>query len=106
VSLSAWLPEFKRRRIFRALVGYGLFSFAILQVVEPVMHGLDLPVYLDFFRGRLAAYDGRDDAAVRWLDRALAAQRAQVVDMLCGPKRLSETWQPAPETCAGYGSKH
>jgi TolB-like protein/Tfp pilus assembly protein PilF len=93
---------------------------------------------LDFFRGRLAAYDGRDDEAVKLLDGALkfngaswgradltmplfdrllrradyqaalqrldailAAQRAQVVEMLCGPKRISENWKPAPETCAG-----
>jgi hypothetical protein len=34
------------------------------------------------------------------LDTALTAQRAQVVAMLCGPQRLSATWQPAPETCA------
>ena len=96
------------------------------------------PLILDFYRGRLAAYDGQDDRAVALLQRALtatgfswgradldhpvfarllrrpdyvtalkkldailAAQRARVVDMLCGPKRISETWQPAPETCAG-----
>jgi len=35
------------------------------------------------------------------VDAALAVQRAQVIDMLCGPQRLSPTWQPAPETCAG-----
>jgi TolB-like protein len=29
--------------VFRALVGWGIFSFAILQVFEPVMHGLHLP---------------------------------------------------------------
>jgi TolB-like protein len=33
-------------------------------------------------------------------DAVLAAQRAQVVAMLCGPERLSTTWRPAPETCA------
>jgi TolB-like protein len=43
VNLSAWLQEFKRRRVFRALVGYGLVSFGLLQVAEPVMHGLNLP---------------------------------------------------------------
>ena len=35
--------ELKRRRVFRAVVGYGLVSFALLQIVEPVMHGLHLP---------------------------------------------------------------
>jgi TolB-like protein/Flp pilus assembly protein TadD len=43
VDLSAWLQEFKRRRVFRALAGYGLISFALLQVAEPVIHGLNLP---------------------------------------------------------------
>jgi TolB-like protein/tetratricopeptide (TPR) repeat protein len=32
--------EFKRRRVFRALVGYGIAAFAVLQIIEPVMHGL------------------------------------------------------------------
>jgi TolB-like protein/tetratricopeptide (TPR) repeat protein len=38
-----WLEEMKQRRVFRALVGYGIVSFAVLQVAEPVMHGLRLP---------------------------------------------------------------
>jgi len=37
------LAEFKRRRIFRALVGYGIAAFAVLQIIEPVMHGLHWP---------------------------------------------------------------
>ena len=40
---ASWFEEMKRRRVFRALVGYGVFSFAVLQIIEPVMHGLDLP---------------------------------------------------------------
>jgi TolB-like protein len=100
------------------------------------------PIILDFIRGRLAAYDGRDDeavallhraltstgfswgradlamplftrllrrpdyqAALKGLDAILAAQRAQVVKLLCGPQRISATWQPAPETCAGYSPR-
>lgn len=43
MELSAWVQELRRRRVFRALVGYGIASFAILQIVEPVMHGLHLP---------------------------------------------------------------
>ena len=35
--------ELKRRRVFRALVGYGIAAFAILQIIEPVMHGLHWP---------------------------------------------------------------
>jgi TolB-like protein/Tfp pilus assembly protein PilF len=97
-----------------------------------------VPLFVDFLRGRLAAYDGRDgeavallhgaltftgaswgradlkmplfdrllrrpdyQAALKGLDGILATQRTQVVAMLCGPQRLSENWQPAPETCAG-----
>ena len=37
------LGELKRRRVFRALVGYGIAAFAVLQIIEPVMHGLHWP---------------------------------------------------------------
>jgi protein-disulfide isomerase len=37
------LEELQRRRAFRALIGYGVVAFAVLQVVEPVMHGLRWP---------------------------------------------------------------
>ncbi|TMA32350.1 MAG: tetratricopeptide repeat protein [Deltaproteobacteria bacterium] len=39
----ALFAELKRRRVFRALVGYGIAAFAVLQIVEPVMHGLRWP---------------------------------------------------------------
>jgi tetratricopeptide (TPR) repeat protein len=42
VDLSAWLQELRRRRVIRALLAWGLFSFAVLQVVEPVQHALGL----------------------------------------------------------------
>jgi TolB-like protein/Flp pilus assembly protein TadD/predicted Ser/Thr protein kinase len=42
-TLGDLIAELRRRRVFRALLGYGIFAFAMLQVVEPVMHGLDLP---------------------------------------------------------------
>src|SRR5437867_8603251 len=38
-----FLAELNRRRVFRALVGYGIAAFAVLQIVEPVMHGLHWP---------------------------------------------------------------
>jgi adenylate cyclase len=38
-----FLAELKRRRVIRALVGWGIVSFAVLQVYEPIMHGLHLP---------------------------------------------------------------
>jgi TolB-like protein/Tfp pilus assembly protein PilF len=37
------IAELRRRRVFRALAVWGLVSFAVLQVFEPVMHGLHLP---------------------------------------------------------------
>ena len=37
------VAELQRRRVFRALVGYGIAAFAILQIIEPVMHGLHWP---------------------------------------------------------------
>ncbi|HWE24410.1 MAG TPA: hypothetical protein VG496_10800 [Myxococcales bacterium] len=39
----ALFAELKRRRVFRALAAYAIVSFAVLQVVEPVIHGLHLP---------------------------------------------------------------
>jgi TolB-like protein len=42
-NLQDFVAELKRRRVFRALVGWGIFTFAVLQVYEPVMHGLHLP---------------------------------------------------------------
>ena len=43
VRLSGVYAEFRRRRVFRTLLGYGIAVFATLQVAEPVIHGLDLP---------------------------------------------------------------
>src|SRR5437016_11828326 len=37
------LAELNRRRVFRALVAYGIAAFAVLQIIEPVMHGLHWP---------------------------------------------------------------
>ena len=39
----AVLDELKRRRVFRALVVYGILAFAVIQIIEPVMHGLHWP---------------------------------------------------------------
>ncbi|HTP49428.1 MAG TPA: tetratricopeptide repeat protein [Anaeromyxobacteraceae bacterium] len=46
MDLSRWVQELRRRRVFRVVVGYGIATFAILQVVEPVMHGLHLPEWI------------------------------------------------------------
>ena len=37
------IAELKRRRVFRALIGYGIAAFAVLQIVEPLMHGFHWP---------------------------------------------------------------
>lgn len=42
-SLSASFAELKRRRVIRTLVGYGIAAFAVLQIIEPVTHGLHWP---------------------------------------------------------------
>ena len=42
MSIETVIAEFKRRRVFRVLVGYGLVTFAVLQIVEPIQHALGL----------------------------------------------------------------
>jgi len=46
VEAGTLFAELKRRRVFRALVGYGIAAFAVLQIVEPVMHGLQWPEWV------------------------------------------------------------
>jgi tetratricopeptide (TPR) repeat protein len=41
--MGTLLAELRRRRVFRALLGWGVVSFAVLQVSEPLMHALELP---------------------------------------------------------------
>src|SRR5215472_4934382 len=40
MSTGGLFAELKRRRVIRALIGYGIVAFAVLQIIEPVMHGL------------------------------------------------------------------
>jgi TolB-like protein/Flp pilus assembly protein TadD len=55
-GLNSWFAELKRRRVFRALVGYGIASFAVLQIIEPIMHGAHWPeVVLSYVVAALAA---------------------------------------------------
>jgi tetratricopeptide (TPR) repeat protein len=42
-TLGDLLAELRRRHVFRVMIGYGVFSFAVLQITEPIMHGADLP---------------------------------------------------------------
>ncbi len=39
----SFVAELQRRRVFRALIGYAVAAFAVLQIIEPVMHGLHWP---------------------------------------------------------------
>jgi len=49
------IAQLKRRGVVRAMVGYGIVAFALLQIVEPIMHGLHLPdAILTFFLVALA----------------------------------------------------
>ena len=41
--MQGLVSEFRRRRVIRALVGYGIAAFAVLQIIEPIMHGLHWP---------------------------------------------------------------
>ena len=43
MDAGSLIAELKRRRVFRVLIGYGVVSFAVLQVIEPIVHGLALP---------------------------------------------------------------
>ncbi len=53
---ASWFAELRRRRVFRALVGYGIAAFAVLQIVEPLMHGMHWPEsVLSYVVGVLAA---------------------------------------------------
>jgi TolB-like protein/cytochrome c-type biogenesis protein CcmH/NrfG len=42
MDLMLFVAELRRRRVIRVLLGYGLAAFAVLQVVEPVVHALHL----------------------------------------------------------------
>jgi TolB-like protein/Tfp pilus assembly protein PilF len=56
VQFENLIVELKRRRVIRALVGYGIAAFAVLQIIEPVMHGLHWPeAVLSYVVAALAA---------------------------------------------------
>ena len=43
MEAGALISELRRRRVIRALIGYGIAAFAVLQIIEPVIHGLHWP---------------------------------------------------------------
>ena len=55
-GLSSWFAELRRRRVFRALIAYGIAAFAVLQIIEPIMHGAHWPeIVLSYVVAGLAA---------------------------------------------------
>jgi hypothetical protein len=93
------LVELKRRRVFRAMVGYGIAAFAVLQIVEPVMHGLHWPdavlsyVVVAFPRGPLAAARlavGDKEGAFAWLEKGVEEQDP----ILPLTVKSNQTWDP------------
>src|SRR5262249_60165750 len=55
-GLNSWFAELKRRRGVRALVAYGIASFAALPIIEPIMHGAHWPeIVLSYVVAGLAA---------------------------------------------------
>ncbi len=43
---ATFVAELRRRRVFRVVIAYGIAAFAVLQVAEPVLHGLRLPEWV------------------------------------------------------------
>ena len=62
-----FIAELKRRRVIRALIGWGIASFAVLQVYEPVMHGLHLPEWTLSFVVILLGAGFPTTAALAWV---------------------------------------
>jgi serine/threonine-protein kinase len=55
-GIRHWFAELRRRRVIRALIGYGIAAFAVLQIIEPIMHGLHWPeAVLSYVVAALAA---------------------------------------------------
>jgi TolB-like protein/Tfp pilus assembly protein PilF len=55
-GFNGWFAELRRRRVFRALVAYGIAAFAVLQIIEPIMHGAHWPdIVLSYVVAALAA---------------------------------------------------
>jgi TolB-like protein len=66
-GFSDFVAELKRRRVIRALLGWGIASFAVLQVYEPVMHGLHLPEWTLSFVVVALALGFPVTAALAWV---------------------------------------
>jgi adenylate cyclase len=67
VRTQHFLSELKRRRVLHSLVIWGIVAFAVLQVYEPVMHGLQLPEWTLSFVVVLLGFGFPVTAALSWL---------------------------------------
>src|SRR5262249_49865513 len=55
-GLNGWFTELRRRRVVRTLAAYGIAAFAVLQIIEPIMHGAHWPeIVLSYVVAGLAA---------------------------------------------------
>jgi len=62
-----FVDELRRRRVIRALLVWGVVAFAVLQVYEPVMHGLHLPEWTLSFVVVLLGLGFPVTAALAWV---------------------------------------
>src|SRR5512136_3311316 len=85
--LQLFVAELRRSRVIRALVAWGIVAFAVLQVYEPVMHGLHLPEWTLSFV-----------VVVLGLGFPVTVGLAWVFDL--GPRGIERTG-PGPEPPAG-----
>jgi TolB-like protein len=62
-----FISELKRRRVLNSLMIWGIVAFAVLQVYEPVMHGLHLPEWTLSFVVVALAFGFPITATLSWL---------------------------------------
>jgi adenylate cyclase len=62
-----FISELKRRRVLHSLMIWGIVAFAVLQVYEPVMHGLHLPEWTLSFVVVALAFGFPITATLSWL---------------------------------------
>ena len=90
-GFSDFVSELKRRRVIRALVGWGVVSFAALQVAEPLIHALDLPDWTLKAVVAILAVGFPVTSALAWAFdlRSTGIERTASRDSASGPERSS-----------------
>jgi adenylate cyclase len=94
MDLERLLTELRRRRVWRVVIAYGLVTFAVLQVIEPMLHALHLPDWVLSLAVLLLAigfpvalamawtFDLRDGRVVRTPPEAALAAAGPVIAVL------------------------